>query len=253
MTLKPYLGVYSAVLKAHAEKKKKKELIALDKWMQNDLKKSIVSRSPPHLEKDELAKLMKWKLTRGKFRPRLTELVQTNSQETITSACAEGFGNIDKPDVAIKALSKLNGVGPATASAILAVYSPESFAFMADEAVQSLMSGKIDYNAKYYLRYLDSVQKRVKSLQYKEPTIEWTAHKVELALWTQKMIEKLDLDLDNLQSREEKENSNGEDKSIKDIAEADPKDLKAGKTPSSKKRKSLADDKPAKRKKKNDQ
>ena len=41
---------------------------------------------------------------------------------------------------------------------------PEKYAFMADESVQSLLSGKIDYTLKYYLLYLEKIRLRAKEL-----------------------------------------------------------------------------------------
>ena len=53
---------------------------------------------------------------RGKFRPRLTELVASNADSLIKEVSVASFKNFKKPEIAIKELSKLRGVGPATAS-----------------------------------------------------------------------------------------------------------------------------------------
>lgn len=53
---------------------------------------------------------------RGKFRPRLTELVQANSEEDVKSASIKAFKALPDIPAAIQALTVLKAVGPATAS-----------------------------------------------------------------------------------------------------------------------------------------
>lgn len=53
---------------------------------------------------------------RGKFRPRLTELVQTNSEEDVKAASTKAFKALPDISAAISALTVLRAVGPATAS-----------------------------------------------------------------------------------------------------------------------------------------
>ena len=53
---------------------------------------------------------------RGKFRPRLTELVQQNSEKDVESISKAAFKAEKNPEKAVKELSKLKAVGPATAS-----------------------------------------------------------------------------------------------------------------------------------------
>ena len=48
--------------------------------------------------------------------------------------------------------------------AIMTCFCPEKYAVMADESVQSLLSGKIDYTLKYYLLYLKKIRLREKEL-----------------------------------------------------------------------------------------
>ncbi|KAJ9075950.1 hypothetical protein DSO57_1030803 [Entomophthora muscae] len=88
--------------------------------------------------KDFLSYVMTWKLLRGKFRPRLLNLVGENTEESVkkvTRDCfnqlqasledyeglskpGESFISVNKPTILklIKDLSVLRGVGPATAS-----------------------------------------------------------------------------------------------------------------------------------------
>ncbi|EDO35015.1 predicted protein [Nematostella vectensis] len=182
------LDLYGVVVKEMAKGKKKdkaEQLLELDNWFQQELPVSISSREEKYLTKDELTKLMTWKLSRGKFRPRLVDLIKSNSDDKIDTLTKKAFKLL--PDViqAIKVLSELNGVGPATASAILCAGSP-NVPFMADEAMASLPSGqgKLQYTPKAYQAYLDDLRGVLTKLQKEDPEGKWDEHKVELALWT---------------------------------------------------------------------
>jgi len=185
--LRTWISCYSEVLQLYSDKKKKSKLLELDSWYQNELGKNIQSREPKELTKNELEKLMEWKLMRGKFRPRLTEMVKTNSKELISEVSIASFKNTKNPEAAIKELCKLKAVGPATASAILTAVYPADFAFMADESVQSVLSGKIDYTMKYYLQYLKELKRKAKEVNKAESDAKLTIHDIEIALWTHKV------------------------------------------------------------------
>lgn len=194
---KKYLSSYSKALALMTERKKKKQLIPLDKWVEDTLGKTIRSRDSPFMEKSELAKLMEWKLTRGKFRPQLPSLIASNSEELVKTASQKAFTNSSQPSVAIKDLCVLRGVGPATASAILRAYDPVKYCFMADESVMSCMPGKVEYTLKYYLKYLECVCEKAEELSGAGVSVGagvcagasvgagvWTAHDVEKCLWS---------------------------------------------------------------------
>lgn len=57
-------------------------------------------------------------LQRGKFRPRLVELAGSNKPEAVESTTRKGFvlAKSGKLSNAVKTLSELKGIGPATAS-----------------------------------------------------------------------------------------------------------------------------------------
>ena len=58
-----------------------------DFWLTDgSMTKQVFDRSPPHLIKSELENIKEWKLKRGKFRPGLLKLVQSNSEEMIISS-----------------------------------------------------------------------------------------------------------------------------------------------------------------------
>jgi predicted flap endonuclease-1-like 5' DNA nuclease len=94
----------------------------------------------------------------GKFRPTLMKLVSSNDEKLVKSTAEEAVKILQskKPDLAaaLDTMTKLRGIGPATASLLLAVHNPENVIFFADEAFYWLCcggeKGAIKYNAKEY-------------------------------------------------------------------------------------------------------
>lgn len=174
----------------------KPKLLQLDKWYQEELPALISSRSEKHLTQSELVKLMEWKLTRGKFRPKLQQLVASNGDDAVRECSRKAFGLLPDVQAAVAALSALKGVGPATASAVLAAGAPESAAFMSDEAMESVPGLKpIQYTAKHYALYLQKMAAQSAKLNKTDPQQGWTPHRVELCLWATATASKLQLPL----------------------------------------------------------
>ncbi|XP_007055905.2 uncharacterized protein LOC102947292 [Chelonia mydas] len=187
---KTVFDVYWDVLKAKGGKKK--NLSELDKWYQEELPGAIAGRKEKYLTQAEVVKLMEWKLARGKFRPRLQQLVATNSSETVEICTRKAFQLLPDVAAAITELSQLKAVGPATASAILAAGAPEAVAFMADEAMESIPGlTPIRYTLKHYILYLGKIQLCVKKLNQVDTEKVWTPHRVEMCLWAWAMAQKL--------------------------------------------------------------
>ncbi|CAG7724413.1 unnamed protein product [Allacma fusca] len=177
-------------LKAEAKSKKPQELIKLDQWYQKEFPKKIKSRGKdPHIIHDELVTIMKWKLARGKFRPRLKELVTMNSPRVVETESRKAFRALFKKEdlgASIQYLCNLKGIGPATASAIVTAAAPERAAFMADECLAAVPEIEgIDYTLQEYLEMLKHIQQAVARLGGPD---EWNPHQVELALWTHHII-----------------------------------------------------------------
>lgn len=55
-------------------------------------------------------------LQRGKFRPRLTEMVKENEEEDVRAVTQKAFSQMPNLETALQTLTKLKAVGPATAS-----------------------------------------------------------------------------------------------------------------------------------------
>ena len=85
-----------------------------------------------YLAKDEVLKLVQWKMLHGKFRPTLTKLVSSNDEAIVKAKTTEGFATADVLK-ALDALAKLSGIGPATASLLLSVNDPDNVPFFSDE------------------------------------------------------------------------------------------------------------------------
>ncbi|XP_029433319.1 uncharacterized protein LOC115076237 [Rhinatrema bivittatum] len=186
---KAVFDVYWDVIKAKGEKQKK--LPALDKWYQEELPAMIMRRQEKYLTRDELVKLMDWKLTRGKFRPRLQQMVAMNSSEMVESCTRRAFKLLPDVEAAITELSQLKAIGPATASAVLAAGAPAEVAFMADEAVESANLNPVQYTLKHYILYLNKIRSCVGKLNKADTGAGWTPHRVEMCLWAFAVAQKL--------------------------------------------------------------
>jgi hypothetical protein len=94
------------------------------------------------------------------------KLVSSNNPTAVKDTIQEAVGLYKKTvdtAAALNVLTKLKGIGPATASLLLAVHDPERVAFFGDEAFYWLCSGgkksPIKYNAKEYQALHEETQK----------------------------------------------------------------------------------------------
>ena len=173
----------------------------LDRWLFVTLPNRFNSGELTITSK-EMCKVMEWKLERGKFRP-LMHFMKKLDNAQVKEAVELSISHIDadetRVDLAFDALTALKGVGPATASCLLAALRPKHVAFMADEAVVSCgvagTDGKIKYTTKIYLKFLEAVTikaNELESLRLKQGDdggedngCEWTPQRVSQALWAE--------------------------------------------------------------------
>ena len=165
------------------------DLKDLDEFMNVQLPLAIRCRAPePFITQAELSRVMRWKLMRGKFRPGLQAYVDGLTDAAVRDASRTSFQHATAGRVAeaLDALSKpLKGVGPATASAVLAAFDP-SIPFMSDEALALLGRAKVAYSTAEGVALAQLLGRLASALQKTEPlgsARRWTAQHVQQAVW----------------------------------------------------------------------
>ena len=171
-----------AALEAYAgviENQNVAKLPDLDRWYRFELPGAITTRTGPHIVHDELVKLTEWKMARGVWRAPNLVLVKGNASDTVVSLSTEALGKVPHPTAPIATLAKLDGVGPATASAVAAAFAPAIYSFF-DELVAAQIPtlGKDGWTMGYYAKYAEALRERAASLGG-----DWTPVTVERALW----------------------------------------------------------------------
>ncbi len=157
----------------------------LDAWFRVELPGLIVARKPAYVTHTELERVATWKMKRGVWRERNRLLVIGNTPASVKKASREAFAAVPDLREPISILSTLAGVGPATASAVLASHSPALFPFF-DELVAEQIPGlgKVAFTAAYYQRYAEALRDRADRLNTHCKRRKWTAHAVSQALWS---------------------------------------------------------------------
>jgi hypothetical protein len=150
-----------------------------DRWYREELPHAIASRSPAYVTRDELVRATEWKMARGVWRARNLVLVRGNEPDAVIEASTEALSKIPHPTKPISVLATLAGVGPATASAVVAAAAPDIYPFF-DELVAAQLPelGKVAWTLGYYARYAEALRARARELGG-----DWTPVRVERALW----------------------------------------------------------------------
>lgn len=118
----------------------------------------------------------------GKFRPTLMSLVSSNDPTVAADTVRKALQTYQASgaSAAVKKLAELRGIGPATASLLLAVHQPEQVIFFSDEAFYWLCAGgkktSLKYNAKEYQELIAQAQKLVKRLDVSATDVERVAY-----------------------------------------------------------------------------
>ena len=154
-------------------------LADLDAWYRDELPEAIAKRRPRHATHADLVKLTEWKMARGVWRAPNLVLVKGNDAESVKTISADALASAPHPTAPIATIAKLDGVGPATASALVAAAEPMVYPFF-DELVAAQVPGlgAVKWTLAYYARYADALRARGRALGD-----DWTPVAVERAVW----------------------------------------------------------------------
>jgi hypothetical protein len=171
------LASYPAVIAARGVA----SLPAHDAWYHVMLPAALGSRTPARLMHEELVRLTEWKMARGVWRARNLVLVRGNAPAAVEATSAEALALVPHPTQPVARLATLAGVGPATASAVLAAAAPATYPFFdEDVAAQVPDLGPVKFTLGYYARYATALRERASTLGG-----GWTPAAVEHALWAE--------------------------------------------------------------------
>lgn len=151
----------------------------LDRWYREELPGIVASRRRRYATLGELVRLTEWKMARGVWRAPNLILVNGNDADVVKETTAAALASAPHPTAPIAALAKLEGVGPATASALAAAAEPGIYPFF-DELVAAQVPrlGAVKWTLGYYAKYAEALRLRASVLG-----TDWTPTLVERALW----------------------------------------------------------------------
>jgi hypothetical protein len=151
----------------------------LDTWYREDLPRAISSREPRHATLEELVRVTEWKMARGVWRAPNLVLVRGNDAAAVAETSARALAAVPDATAPVRLLAALKGVGPATASAVVAAAAPDRYPFF-DELVAAQLPelGPVKWTLGYYARYAEALRREAARLGP-----EWTPVMLERALW----------------------------------------------------------------------
>lgn len=154
-------------------------LQVLDRWYREELPDAVARRRPRHATHAELVKLTEWKMARGVWRAPNLVRVKGNDADLVEQTSAAALASAPHPTAPIATMAKLDGVGPATASALAAAAEPTIYPFF-DELVAAQIPklGAVKWTLAYYATYAEAIRARARALGG-----EWTPVMVERAVW----------------------------------------------------------------------
>lgn len=176
-----WLNYLTAYVSIPNKLKNAEAFLQLDSWYHNlDVSRGFITKA-------ELVEIMRWKLMRGKMRPLLKQ-IEALSEEDVQSATYAGFNMIREGmsdghlRAALDAITKpLKGVGPATASAVLAKWN-HAIPFMSDAGLLAV-NGKLDYTISAFIKYHQGISAKVVQLNADgQSQHQWNAKQVEAVL-----------------------------------------------------------------------
>ncbi|PNP46346.1 hypothetical protein TGAMA5MH_02382 [Trichoderma gamsii] len=183
-----HLSQYPALLEEISESKGAKDgqrtLSELDHFRYVDAVATFDLKNPKReMDLEDIKTLVEWKLRHGTFRPKLLSLVSSNPPTTVSQTldfARNFYTNSNDARGTVRALAKLKGIGPATASLLLSVHDAQNAIFFSDEAFYWLCCGgkkaSIKYNIDEYAALNDEAQALVKRLDVSATDIEKVAY-----------------------------------------------------------------------------
>ncbi|OLN84310.1 hypothetical protein CCHL11_05957 [Colletotrichum chlorophyti] len=135
------------------------------------------------MDHDDVKALVDWKLQHGKFRPTLMKFVSSNDSSTVQQTVQEAIDKYRETldlSAVLSTLTKLKGIGPATASLLLSVHHPKKVIFFSDEAYYWLCNkgqkASLKYNTKEYGSLDVEARKLMKRLGVSAMDVEKVAY-----------------------------------------------------------------------------
>eukprot|EP01060_Flectonema_neradi_P035072 TRINITY_DN6338_c0_g1_i1.p1 TRINITY_DN6338_c0_g1~~TRINITY_DN6338_c0_g1_i1.p1 ORF type:complete len:253 (+),score=37.74 TRINITY_DN6338_c0_g1_i1:28-786(+) len=188
-----FLCGYPSCVRALAESKKKGPgtLIEDDDWIRTQAPKLLSSKK---FDAGCMSQVVRWKLSKGVFRPKLQQMADSLDDEEVKDAIKSAMKHLpNNVLLALKSLTVLKGIGPATASAVLAA-SDGSVPFFSDEAYRAATNtSTIKYTEKSYVEFCELLQDKATSLNKQKPkrsdsekvtNKKFTPDEVQQALWS---------------------------------------------------------------------
>ena len=155
------------------------KLAELDAWYQGELPALIKARRHAHITHAEMVRVTEWKMARGVWRAPNLVLVRGNDAQSVIDISTDALSRIPHPTAPIKTLAELDGVGPATSSAVIAAAAPSQYPFFDELVAEQIPSlGKVAWTLGYYAKYAAALRERADELGG-----DWTPAAVERALW----------------------------------------------------------------------
>jgi hypothetical protein len=150
-----------------------------DGWYRTELPRAIAGRARPHVTHAELVRLTEWKMSRGEWRARNLVLVSGNEAAAVVSTTTDALRLIPHPTKPISTIATLDGVGPATASAVAAATAPDTYPFFDELVAEQVPAlGKVAWTLGYYAKYAAALREKAAGLGK-----GWSPATVERALW----------------------------------------------------------------------
>jgi len=153
-------------------------LAELDALYRDELPALIAARKAPHVTHAEMVRVTEWKMARGIWRPRNLALVRGNDPALVERTSTAALARIPHPSEPVALMSKLAGVGPATASAVIAAAAPDVYPFFDELVAAQVGLGQVTFTPREYARYAEALRDRAAKLGD-----GWTPSDVERALW----------------------------------------------------------------------